>query len=48
VILEIYDEMGRAMEMRKTYKTRLVPSPADPAVAHGQYGGSEREQKVGF
>ncbi len=34
VILEIYDEMQRAMEMGKPYKTRLDPPPADPSVAH--------------
>ena len=34
VILEIYDEMKRAMETGVAYKTRLEPSPADPSVAH--------------
>jgi hypothetical protein len=34
VILEIYDEMQRAMESGVAYETRLVPGPADPAVAH--------------
>lgn len=34
VILEIYDEMVRAMRDGETYVTRLVPGPADPAVAH--------------
>jgi hypothetical protein len=34
VILEIYDEMRRAMEMGEAYRTRLVPGPADKAVAH--------------
>ena len=34
VILEIYDEMARAMERGEEYVTRLVPGPADPAVAH--------------
>jgi hypothetical protein len=34
VILEIYDEMQRAMESGEAYKTRPVPGPADPAVAH--------------
>ena len=34
VILEVYDEMRRAMETGEAYRTRLVPPPADPAVAH--------------
>ncbi|HEY1351293.1 MAG TPA: N-6 DNA methylase [Ktedonobacteraceae bacterium] len=34
VILEVYDEMQRAMENGKTYQTGLVPGPADPAVTH--------------
>ena len=34
VILEIYDEMRRAMESGVPYRTRLVPPPADAAVAH--------------
>ena len=34
VILEIYDEMKRAMETGEPYRTRLDPPPADPAVAH--------------
>ncbi len=34
VILEMYDEMRRAMEMGEVYRTRLVPGPADAAVAH--------------
>ncbi len=34
VILEIYDEMQRAMETGVAYQTRLTPGPADPAVAH--------------
>jgi hypothetical protein len=34
VILEIYDEMQRAMETGVAYKTRLELPPADPAVAH--------------
>lgn len=34
MILEIYDEMQRAMETREPYKTRLEPLPADPLVAH--------------
>jgi len=35
VILEIYDEMRQAMETGVPYETRLVPPPADAAVAHG-------------
>jgi hypothetical protein len=35
VILEIYDEMKRAMETGEPYRTRLEPPPADAAVAHG-------------
>lgn len=34
VILEIYDEMARAIANRQTYRTRLMPGPADPTVAH--------------
>jgi hypothetical protein len=34
VILEMYDEMRRAMEMGEMYRTRLVPGPGDRAVAH--------------
>ena len=34
VILEMYDEMRRAMETGEVYRTRLVPGPADRAVAH--------------
>ncbi len=34
VILEIYDEMRRAMETGEPYRTRLVPPPTDAAVAH--------------
>ncbi|WP_040448551.1 hypothetical protein [Ktedonobacter racemifer] len=34
VILEIYDEMQRAMESGVAYETRLTPGPADPEVAH--------------
>ncbi len=34
IILEMYDEMKRAMETGETYQTWLNPSPADPAVAH--------------
>jgi len=35
VILEIYDELRRAMESGAPYETRLVPPPADAAVRHG-------------
>jgi len=34
VILEIYDEIQRAIETGVAYETRLVPGPADVAVAH--------------
>jgi hypothetical protein len=34
VILEIYDELARAIETREPYQTRLDPPPADPRVAH--------------
>ncbi len=34
VILEVYDEMRRAMERGEAYRTRLVPPPADRSVAH--------------
>ncbi len=34
VILEIYDEMQRAIESGQAYRTRVTPGPADPAVAH--------------
>ncbi len=35
IILEIYDELVRAMETGEAYRTRLEPPPADPIVAHG-------------
>jgi len=34
VILEIYDEMQKAIETGEPYQTRLDPPPADPRVAH--------------
>jgi hypothetical protein len=34
VILEMYDEMRRAMETGEVYRTRLVPGPGDRTVAH--------------
>ncbi len=34
VILEIYDEMAHAIEHEQTYRTHLVPGPADPALAN--------------
>ncbi len=34
MILEIYDEMQRAMECGQAYRTLLEPGPAVPAVAH--------------
>jgi hypothetical protein len=33
VILEIYEEMQRAMETGRPYQTRLDPPPADQRVA---------------
>jgi len=39
VILEIYDEMRRAMETGEVYKTKLVPGPGDKAVAHEERTG---------
>jgi hypothetical protein len=39
IILEIYDEMKRAMETGETYQTRLDPPPADPAIAHPPRAG---------
>ena len=41
VILEMYDEMRRAMEMEEVYRTRLVPGPGDRAVAHEGRMGAE-------
>ncbi len=41
VILEIYDEMQRAIETGEPYQTRLDPPPADPAVAHEPRAGVE-------
>jgi len=40
VILEIYDEMKRAMERGEVYRTRLEPGPGDKAVAHGERTGT--------
>ena len=34
VILEIYDEMAKAIATGEPYQTRLDPPPADPRVAH--------------
>jgi hypothetical protein len=34
VILEMYDDMKRAMEGGEAYRTRLDPPPGDPRVAH--------------
>ena len=34
VILEIYDEMQRAVRTGRPYQTRLVPPPADPGFCH--------------
>lgn len=41
VILEVYDEMRRAMESGEAYRTRLVPPPADRSVAHEERKGAE-------
>ena len=39
LILEMYDKrMRTAMEMGEVYRTRLVPGPADKAVAHEKVG----------
>ena len=38
VILEIYDDMEKAMRTGELYKTRLDPPPADPRVAHPPEG----------
>jgi hypothetical protein len=38
VILEMYDEMRRAMETGVAYRTRLEPGPADQSVAHDVRG----------
>lgn len=38
VILEIYEEMRRAIETGHPYTTRLDPPPADPRVAHSPSG----------
>ena len=38
VILDIYDEMHRAMQTGQSYQTRLNPPPADPRVAHVTIG----------
>ena len=37
-ILEIYDDMQRAMETSEPYQTRLDPPPANPRVAHSPIG----------
>lgn len=34
VIVDIYDEMARAIETGEPYQSRLDPPPADPRVAH--------------
>ena len=43
-ILKIYDEMKKAMETGKLYKTILDPPPADPRVAHQKRLGSDDEK----
>lgn len=40
VILEIYDEMARAMRGWAAYRTRLDPPPAHPSVCHAGRGES--------
>ena len=39
VILEIYDEMARAQQTGKPWRTRLDPPPGDPRAAHGPKTG---------
>jgi len=34
VILEIYDDLQRAMATGEPYRTRLDPPPGDPGAAH--------------
>ena len=41
VILEVFDEMRRAMERGEAYRTRLAPPPADRSVAHEERKGAE-------
>lgn len=41
VILEMFDEMKRAMETGEAYRTRLVPGLADAVVAHEGRMGAE-------
>jgi len=41
VILEIYDEMQKAIESGEPYQTQLDPPPADAAVAHAGRGEVE-------
>jgi hypothetical protein len=41
VILEIYDEMQKAIESGGPYRTWLEPPPADAAMAHAGRGGVE-------
>jgi hypothetical protein len=38
VILEIYDEMQRAMVTGEPYRTHLDPAAADPHMAHPARG----------
>jgi hypothetical protein len=38
VILEIYDEVKRAMETGEVYRTRLVPGLADKGAHEGRMG----------
>jgi hypothetical protein len=41
VILEMYDEIRRAMEKGIPYRTRLEPGPGDSAMAHEGRMGME-------
>ena len=43
VILEMYDEMRRAMETGEVYRTRLVPGPGDAQVAHAPRATANNE-----
>ena len=43
VILEVYDELRRAMEVGEVYRTRLVPPAGDRAVGHGARERAEAE-----
>jgi len=38
MILEMYDEMRRAMEVREVDRTRLMPGPGDWVAHEGRMG----------